>query len=115
MALSQKDSNGCCVEKTSEKVKRNKPGQPAKDEKPEYRTLYKVYIQLGELDEIAYEREKEHLSCFVLISNIFHGYSASEILKEYKEQSVVENRFKFVKHPFMLAPCDCRKKNGLKL
>jgi len=101
------------VEKTTEKVKRKKPGRPAKDEKPKYREIYKVHVQVGELDEKAYKREKERLSCFVLISNIFHGYSSYELLKEYKEQSVVENRFKFVKHPLYVGPLWLRKNERL--
>jgi transposase len=49
----------------------------------------------------------------VLISNIFNGYSASEILVEHKEQSVVENRFKFVKHPLYVGPMWLQKKEQL--
>src|SRR5690554_2158018 len=70
-------------------------------------------LQVGELDKKAYEQEKEHLSCFVLISNIFHGYSGDEILREYKKQSVVENRFKFVKHPLYVGPLWLRKNERL--
>jgi len=101
------------VEKTKEKVKRNKRGRPAKNEEAACQELYKVNILLGPLDENAYEQEKEQLSCFILISNIFHGYSAFEILKEYKEQTVVENRFKFIKHPLYVGPLWLRKKERL--
>lgn len=101
------------VEEIQEKVKRKNPGRPTKDEKPEYNSLYKVSLQVGELDEKAYEQEKEHLSCFVLISNIFHGYSGDEILREYKKQSVIENRFKFVKHPLYVGPLWLRKNERL--
>jgi len=101
------------IEKNQEKVKRNKPGRPGKNAKPEYNDLYRVRLQVGELDEKAYEREKEHLSCFVLISNIFHGYSAAELLNEYKKQSVVENRFKFIKHPLYVGPLWLQKKERL--
>ena len=92
------------VEKTTEKAKRKKSGRPPKDEEPEYREIWITRVQLGELDEKAYEDEKKLSSCFVLISNIFHGYTAYDLLKEYKEQSVVENRFKFVKHPLYVGP-----------
>ena len=56
--------------------------------------------------------EQERLSCFVLISN-HQSYSAQDILKEYKEQSVVENRFKFVKHPIFVGPLYIQKKERL--
>jgi len=101
------------VEKLTEPVKRHKPGRPAKDDEPALRTLYKVDVQIGELDEKAYRRAKEHLSCFVLISNIFDGYSNCELLKEYKQQTVVENRFKFVKHPLYVGPLWLQKKERL--
>jgi transposase len=101
------------VEKILEKVKRKKPGRPSKDEKQKYCELYKISLQIAELDEEAYNREKERLSCFLLISNIFHGYNAGEILKEYKKQSVVENRFKFVKSPLYVGPLWLQKNERL--
>ena len=87
------------VVKTHERIKRSKKGRPGKNETPEYREIYKLHIEVGELDQKAYERKKEHISCFVLISNVSTDYSSYDILKEYKRQTVVENRFKFVKHP----------------
>jgi len=101
------------VENIQEKVKRKKTGRPGKDEKAEYNDLYKIRLQVGELDEKVFTREKEHLSCFVLISNIFNGYNAAELLKEYKKQSVVENRFKFVKHPLYVGPLWLQKNERL--
>lgn len=101
------------VEKFTEPVKRHKPGRPAKDEEPALCTVYKAFVQIGELDEQAYQRAKEHLSCFVLISNIFDSYSSYELLKEYKQQTIVENRFKFVKHPLYVGPLWLQKKERL--
>jgi len=101
------------VEKLTETVRCHKPGRPAKDKKPELRTVFKAHLQVGELDEKACQREIKHLSCFVLISNIFDGYSAYGLLKEYKQQSVVENRFKFVKHPLYVEPLWLQKNERL--
>lgn len=101
------------AEKYTETVKRRKAGRPAKDEEPALRVFYKIHVQVGELDKKAYQRIKEHLSCFVLISNIFDDYSVDGLLKEYKEQSVVENRFKFVKHPLYVGPLWLQKKERL--
>lgn len=92
------------VEKAAVKVKRGKKGRPKKDDKPEYQDTYNVRVQINELEEKAYKREKEHLSCFVLITNIFKGFNAYELLKEYKQQTVVENRFRFIKHPLYVGP-----------
>ena len=75
------------VEKTTVQAKRHKRGRPAKDEAPLYQEIYKASVQVGELDPDAYQQEKERLSCFVLISNIFHGYSPAELLKKYKQQT----------------------------
>lgn len=101
------------VVKTCESVKRSKKGRPGKNEIPEYREIYKLHIEVGELDQKAYERKKEHLSCFVLISNVSTGYSIYDILKEYKRQTVVENRFKFVKHPLYVGPMWLQKNERL--
>lgn len=92
------------VDRLTEQVKRAKPGRPTKDEAVDFRTYYQVSVEICELDEAAYQRAKEHLSCFVLISNIFDGYNSYELLREYKEQTVVENRFRFVKHPLYVGP-----------
>lgn len=101
------------VNEFTEQVKRAKPGRPAKDEAATFRTYYQVSVEIGELNEEAYQRAREHLSCFVLISNIFDDYNSYGLLKEYKEQTVVENRFRFVKHPLYVGPLWLRKKERL--
>jgi len=101
------------VEEIKEKAKRKVPGRPANHAQPGYHQFYRVHLKMGELDQKAYALEKEQLSCFVLISNIFQGYSSYEILKEYKEQTVVENRFKFIKHPLYVGPLWLRRKDRL--
>ncbi len=87
------------VVKSTEKLKRNKRGRPANNETPHYRDVYRLQLQIGELNEARYQRERERLSTFVLISNIFARYDAYGLLREYKQQTIVENRFKFIKHP----------------
>jgi len=101
------------VESFQEKLKRKTRGRPPKDEKPQYRQLYRINLEIGELDEEALQREKERLSCFILISNVGQDYSTRAILKEYKEQTVVENRFKFIKHPLYVGPMFLQKKERL--
>lgn len=85
------------VIKAAEKVKRDKPGRPACNEEPSYRVIYRLNLQVEDLDEGAYWQERQRLSCFVLVSNIFDDYTGYDLLKEYKQQTMVENRFKFVK------------------
>ncbi len=90
--------------KTTEKLKRNKRGRPSLNEKPNYRDVYRIKLEIGELNRGAYQREKERLSTFVLISNIFDDYDAYGLLQEYKQQTIVENRFTFIKHPLYVGP-----------
>lgn len=96
------------VESTQEKIKRQSRGRPSKDEQAHYQQVYRICLEIGELDDEALEHAKERLGCFVLISNVCN-YSACDILKEYKEQTVVENRFKFIKHPLYVGPMFLQK------
>ncbi|MDI3533769.1 MAG: hypothetical protein PWQ82_134 [Thermosediminibacterales bacterium] len=101
------------VEKILQK-KRSKRGRPAKDEPVEYQELYRVRVDIGELDQKLLNQEKERMSCFVLITNIFDSsYSAVDILREHKQQSVVENKFKFIKNPLYVGPLYIQKKDRL--
>jgi len=101
------------ITKEKERVKRKKRGRPRKGEQIEYRDVYRVNIKVGALDQDVVQREKERLSCFVLITTLKEGYDDYFILKEYKEQAVVENRFKFIKHPLYIGPIYLQKKERL--
>jgi len=90
--------------KTTEKLKRNKRVRPSLNETPHYRDIYQIKLEVGELNRGAYQREKERLSALVLIINIFDDYDAYGLLQEYKQQTIVENRFKFIKHPPYVGP-----------
>ncbi len=69
-------------------------------------------MELGDLDEDALNRAKERLGCFILISNVTDA-SARGLLKEYKEQTVVEERFKFIKHPLYVGPMYLKNKDRM--
>lgn len=101
------------IELFTEKQKRNKRGRPAKDEEIEYRQSYRIKIKIEDPDSDALELEKQRMSSFVLITNIFEGYDAKSILREYKEQSVVENRFRFIKNPLYVGPLFVKKNQRL--
>jgi len=96
------------VESVREKLKRHSRGRPAKNEEPQYRQVYRINLEVGAPDEEALAKAKERLGCFVLISNVC-DYNTHDILKEYKEQTVVENRFKFIKHPIYVGPMFLQK------
>lgn len=91
--------------------KRSGPGRPPKNESRIYHEHYQVTATI-ELDQDCYEKAKEKLSCFVLISN-HPDLSAKEILIEYRNQSVVENRFKFIKDPIYIGPLHIKRKDRL--
>lgn len=85
---------------TNQAVKREGKGRPKKDESREYQTVYQLELKVGELNQAAFQREKERLSCFVLVTNIMDSSkSGATILDEYKSQSSVELQFKAIKDP----------------
>lgn len=58
-------------------------------------------------------REKDLASTFVLITNLMDSkkHPDGEVLMEYKEQSVVERQFRFLKQPVLLRPIFLKNKN----
>jgi transposase len=93
--------------------KRKKRGRPSAGEVPEYQDIYTVKIQIDALDQEAFHQEQQRLSCFVLVSSVEESHTGTDLLKEYKEQSVVENRFKFIKSPTFVGPVYLHNKNRL--
>lgn len=88
------------VRETEQPLKRKGRGRPKRDELPQYETVYRIEVEIGDLDQTAFQREKERLGCFVLITNILNdGKDGATILKEYKDQSSVELQFKTIKDP----------------
>ena len=85
---------------TEQFVRRNQKGRPKKDESREYQTVYQLALKVGNLNQDVFQREKERLSCFVLITNIMDSSkSGATILDEYKSQSSVELQVKAIKDP----------------
>jgi len=95
-----------------EKEKRATRGRPAKGEVPQYQSTYRIDMTIGELDADALDRAKERLGCFILISNV-QDFTSHALLREYKEQTVVEERFKFIKHPLYVGPMFLKKKDRM--
>jgi len=91
--------------------KRAKAGRPPKNEPRTYQSCYQVSAT-STFDQKYYDKARERLSCFVLISNHEH-LSALKILNEYRNQTVVENRFKFIKDPIFVGPLHIKRKDRL--
>ena len=91
--------------------KRSKPGRPQKGELKSYHSCYSVTVTIT-LDQGCYDKLKEKLSCFVIITN-HKDLSAVEILNEYRNQTVVENRFKFIKDPIYIGPLNIKRNDRL--
>ncbi|MGE5482580.1 MAG: hypothetical protein ACM3VX_06735, partial [Bacteroidota bacterium] len=73
---------------------------------------YQVSIQVGELRPGTKEERLAKESGLVLVTNILDEteYPAERILREYKEQSTVEVRFRFLKDPTFVNALYLKKK-----
>lgn len=88
------------VVETQETKKRGKRGRPRRDEEPEIETAYHVVSQVGERLEEHVKAERERRSTFVLIAELpMEEFPATNLLLEYKAQTAVEQRFRFLKDP----------------
>lgn len=76
-------------------------GRPKAGETPQITTVYRVQIQVGFMEEAAWQEWKQKESTFVLITTEFKRDDA-DILREYKQQISVENRFRLLKMPVYL-------------
>jgi transposase len=76
-----------------------------------------VHVKVLGVDNDIYEKWLKEESCFVLVTNVPKERLADEgILREYKDQWLVEDKFKFLKKPVVLGPIWLQKKeriNGL--
>lgn len=95
--------------------KYKKRGRPSKTSEKTTAEKYFLNIVIGERDEDLYIEWLRQESCFVLVSNVpKERHTAEEIFKEYKEQWVVEDRFKFLKQPMLLGPIWLQKPERIK-
>jgi transposase len=88
------------IEEKTERVKREKRGRPKKNEKIQTQTNYYLNGNL-QLDDKAYEMDREICGLFVLITSLMNieKRSSKDILQRYKGQGNVERIFKFIKNP----------------
>jgi transposase len=91
----------------SRPVKRLKRGRPPKGSVAETETVWVVSATV-ELDPAAVTRERQHASCFPLITDHLQdsGWDDARILAEYRQQGVIEGTtgFRWLKGPASVAP-----------
>jgi|GEM_PF-620651 len=104
------------VEKTV-KEKYLKKGKPTETSGKVTTIEYTVIVTVLDVDNDIYEKWLREESCFVLVSNVpKERLTDEEILREYKQQWIVEDKFKFLKKPVVLGSIWLQKKeriNGL--
>ena len=80
--------------------KRNHRGRPRRDEaEPTFQTVYRLVVKITGRDEVAIQKTYDLARTFILISNT-PEVSGAEILRDYKDQFKVEQRFGFLKDPY---------------
>lgn len=85
--------------------KRKKRGRPKVGEEiPPSVTIYTVKLDIYPPSEEKLEYLRQQASTFILITNKMEKQELSDIemLKAYKEQQTVENRFRFLKNPYFV-------------
>lgn len=91
--------------------KRTKRGRPRTDDEPTgLQTVYRLVVEPPVLDQEAVKTTYDLARTFVLISSV-PADSADEVtlLKHYKGQIRIENRFKFLKDPYYVGPVFLKK------
>lgn len=92
-----------------------KRGKPNGSSEKTITVKYHVNLVIGERDEALYEEWLKQESCFVLVSNVpEERCNGEELFREYKEQWVVEDKFRFLKQPVVLGPIWLQKPERIK-
>lgn len=95
--------------------KYKKRGKPGKTSEKTTSIEYHVKIVIGERDDDLYAEWLKQESCFVLVSNVPKDrLTTEEVFLEYKEQWVIEDKFKFLKQPVVLGPIWLQKQERIK-
>lgn len=89
---------GNIIEETTPK---RKIGRPKADSKPEMEITYRIEVKIDPPSQERINDLRAKASTFVLMTNILDEkeLSALDVLKEYKGQTAVEVRFRFLKDP----------------
>lgn len=81
-------------------------GRPRKGEQPTVTVSYHASCIIGDIRDEFYEELKKKESTFVLIASVKdrEKYNELGVLLEYKHQSSIETKFRFIKSPVYLGP-----------
>ena len=91
-----------------------KKGKPTENSEKVTTIEYTVIVKILDVDKDIYEKWLREESCFVLVTNVpKERLTDDAILREYKEQWVVEDKFKFLKKPVVLGPVWLQKKERI--
>lgn len=96
--------------------KRQKRGRPKKGEAPlPPVTVYRVRLTLHPPSDQELATLRKQGSIFILVTNVAKDDQPNvELLKAYKGQQTVENRFRFLKNPFLSAGFTYPSPNALR-
>ncbi|WDM02833.1 IS1634 family transposase [Alicyclobacillus cycloheptanicus] len=97
--------------------KRARRGRPRKDESaPGVRTVYRLNVKIASPDEQTLQLWRERESTFVLITDIRDDQRVADerVLRLYKDQIEVENRFRYLKSPYHVGPVFLQKPSRVK-
>ena len=91
-----------------------KKGKPTENSEKVTIIEYTVIVKVLDVDKDIYEKWLREEACFVLVTNVPKERLTDEaILREYKAQWVVEDKFKFLKRPVVLGPVWLQKKERI--
>jgi transposase len=93
------------VVEEQEALPRDRPGRPRKDEVREYRTVFRVRLELT-VDGAQREAAQKRFGLFVLLSSqrVTPDWRMGSVLGVYREKNVVEEGFHWIKAPGQVAP-----------
>ena len=97
--------------------KRARRGRPRKDEPaPEVRTVYRLKVEVVSPDEEVLQSWREREGTFVLMTDIRDDQRVADerVLRLYKDQMEVENRFRHLKSPYHVGPVFLQKPSRVK-
>jgi len=86
----------------TEKRSRGNPGKTPKP--PQVKVVWQVCVEISGVDAERAEKFRQEEESFVLITSVLQSELSSEqVLRQYKEQSVVEVQFRLLKEPAVAA------------
>ena len=94
--------------------KRSSRGRPRNDDaQPSVQTVYRLTAKITGRNESAIQKAYDLARTFILITSA-PAIPAIEILRDYKDQYKVEQRFGFLKDPYYVGPLFLKKENRIK-